>query len=597
MGTRGRIPRLFAAGTSYLLAFLAFWSGARSHLRAGEKQSSDQSELTTQDLQPTFKIQVERNLVVVRVVVRDSKGVAVGNLRKDDFRLFDNGKPQTISQFAIELPSAKIRTTLTSEKSEVDIEVQPETTPAPSTPQRYTGLYFDDVHLRFEDIARTRDAADHYLETAVQPGDRVGIFTSSGQHVLDFTDDHAQLHRALFQLRPRPLIWDTASRCPEITPYQAYLMVHQRDPFALDIANAEAYRCDCEQLPRIPPDCAPQAAARAEGEAVRILSQYETQSEASLRGLDLLVRRMGVLPGQRSVVLISPGFLSATQEFRLDEIVDRASRSEVIINALDAKGLFAPLALGDASERPLVLVQRPDLVAKKAQIQLAGFDRAVDALSTLANDTGGQFFHNNNDFEEGFRKVGALPEVYYILAFSPQNLKMDGSFHSLKVRLVSGAGLTLHARHGYFAPKQRSDAAAQEKEEIQQAVFSQDELSELPVEVHTQFFKVNDRSARLSVLTHLDVRQLRFRKQEGRNLNNLTFVTALFDRDGKLLTGKQKLLKFRLLDGTLDRLSQSGITVKTNFDVVPGNYLVREVVREAEGSQLSGLNRAVEIPF
>lgn len=95
----------------------------------------------------------------------------------------------------------------------------------------------------------------------------------------------------------------------------------------------------------------------------------------------------------------------------------------------------------------------------------------------------------------------------------------------------------------------------------------------------------------------MDVRQLRFRKQEGRNLNDLTFVTVLFDRDGKLVTGKQKLLKLRLFDSSLERLAQSGLTVKSSFDVAPGTYLVREIVRDAEGGQISALNRTVEIPY
>jgi hypothetical protein len=95
----------------------------------------------------------------------------------------------------------------------------------------------------------------------------------------------------------------------------------------------------------------------------------------------------------------------------------------------------------------------------------------------------------------------------------------------------------------------------------------------------------------------VDLHLLHFRKGDGRNRNNLTFVTALFDRDGKYLAGKEKLVEFRLLDGSLERLLESGVTTKTSFEVKPGTYLVRQVVRDAEGGQLAGLNRTVEIPF
>jgi hypothetical protein len=77
----------------------------------------------------------------------------------------------------------------------------------------------------------------------------------------------------------------------------------------------------------------------------------------------------------------------------------------------------------------------------------------------------------------------------------------------------------------------------------------------------------------------------------------LTFVTALFDRDGKYMSSKEKTIEFHLRDESLEKLTQSGITAKTSFDLRPGTYLVRQVVRDAEGGQLSGLNRTVEIPY
>ncbi len=71
------------------------------------------------------------------------------------------------------------------------------------------------------------------------------------------------------------------------------------------------------------------------------------------------------------------------------------------------------------------------------------------------------------------------------------------------------------------------DAAQEARREIEEALFSRDEWRDIPVELHTQFFKSSDVSAKLSVLARIDVRQLRFRKADGRNLDVLTVVSGI----------------------------------------------------------------------
>ena len=315
-----------------------------------------------------------------------------------------------------------------------------------------------------------------------------------------------------------------------------------------------------------------------------------------LRGLEQVIRRTALLPGQRSVIFVSPGFLSFTLESQITEVAERALRSSVVVNALDPRGLYVIVPGGDAST-PSSVVTSAALVGRKFGLVQDEYSLAQDVLYNFASTTGGQFFHNNNDLDAGFRQVGTLSEVYYVLAFSPRNLKFDGRFHQLKVSLVDPAGRTIQARRGYFAPKASEDAATKAKEEIQQAAFSQDEVRELPVDVHTQFFKLNDAEVRLTVFAHLDMNSVRFRQEQDRHLNNLTFVTVLFDLDGKYVTGKEKVLQFRLRDATLAALTRSGITLKTEFDVKPGRYLVRQIVRDSEAGQLTGLNHTVEIPY
>jgi hypothetical protein len=120
-------------------------------------------------------------------------------------------------------------------------------------------------------------------------------------------------------------------------------------------------------------------------------------------------------------------------------------------------------------------------------------------------------------------------------------------------------------------------------------------MHDLPIDLHTQFFKPTDVDAKLSVLVHIDVKHLKFRKEDGRNKNNLTIVSALFDRNGAYINSLAKVLEMRIKDDTLENKLGSGVTVKTSFDVKPGSYLVRLVVRDDEG-QLAAENGAIEIP-
>jgi len=167
----------------------------------------------------------------------------------------------------------------------------------------------------------------------------------------------------------------------------------------------------------------------------------------------------------------------------------------------------------------------------------------------------------------------------------------------LKVALTSKEKFDIQARHGYFAPKTLSDPAESAKLELQEALFSQEEIRDLPVELQTQFFKKDEAQARLAVLAHFDVRSIHFQKVQGRNNDQLTIISGIFDENGNFVTGLSKIVEMKLLDTTYTRLSRSGFTVKTSFDVKPGTYLVRLVVRDAVGAQMAARNGAVVIPY
>ena len=297
----------------------------------------------------TFK--TETNLVLVPVVVRDANGNAVGNLRKEDFQVFDKGKPQVIT----------------------------------SGP----GNIGD-----FADLVYSRDAALKFLDV-LQPADRIAIFTTSNEVKLDFTSDRTRLREALLRIRP---------------------------PFPKP----------------------------AMGSACQVQRDIELQSRAVVMQAGDIVRRMASLPGRRTVVLISSGLVLYdvgacpwTLVPETMQLIGNAVRSRVVFNGLDARGL----ALSSGFSYQMFQAQ-------------------------MTYGTGGRFISDTNDLNGAVRRLAASPKYIYVLGFSPEPLKPDGSFHELKVKLASGAKLDLQARKGYWAPdakelaRRRNAPVAAEKTDV-----------------------------------------------------------------------------------------------------------------------------------
>ena len=553
---------------------------------AGAEQ--DAKEVSSQDTPATFKVRV--NNVLVRVVVRDSHGKVVSNLKKEDFQLYDGKKLQTITAFATETPTTHAIPLSTSPVAgSSSAEADPLAVKAATLPQRFVSMVFDDVHMSMQDAVFVRDSATRFFG-ALAPSDRVAMYTTSGQLTQDFTDDRSLLAKALLGIVARPLTQHNSSDCPDMTYYEADLIANKNDLQALAVATDETLQCAFNGDARM------QAAAQslAQAAAQRAVSEGDNETQYAYRHLEEIVRRMTSLPGQRILVLVSPGFIPSTLQYEASQMVDRATRANLVINTIDARGLYTPDVMGDIANPPNDGVRT---AGYKSMYRVVAQSAQQDVLAELADGTGGTFYHNRNDVDEAMREAGAAPAVSYVLVFSPQNLKFDGRFHTLRVALTAKEKFNIQARHGYFAPRSAADSAEVAKEEIQEALFSQEEVHDIPVDLQTQYFKKDEAEARLAVLTHLDVKGIRFRRASDRNNDQLTIVTGIFDENGQYVTGVQKIIDMKLRDTTYERLSRSGLTVKSSFDVKPGTYLVRLVVRDAEGAQMAARNGAVVIPY
>jgi VWFA-related protein len=547
-------------------------------------------EIGTTETQVTFTSGV--NLVPVKVVVRDKRGRAVGGeLKQSDFILADRGKEQTISRYSLERQD-RTEAQVTAER--VDEAGRPVFQPRPERPavipERFLAYIFDDVHTDISDLIRAREAAVKQMVEVMDPSTRVAVYTTSGQTQLDFTDDQEAVADKIRSIR-RWSADQAETDCPPLNYYWASLVLNGNDPEAFNALVENVIVC----MPGTPADAAQQMARSM---SIAKLAQGQRESRMGLAIVQDVVGRMGAMPGTRSIVYVSSGFILDPQ-LRFDEqhVFAAAIKAKVVVNTLDARGLYSGMpSMGMGAATPLL--QR---FTQRLQKDLAF--ATTNVMGEFANATGGTFVWNSNAYDEGFRRVAGVPEFTHVLAFSPTGLKNDGSFHELKIKLRKRAGLNpddyeIFARSGYTAPSAAASAEETVREEIRDAVFSREEVVEVPVELSLQYFKSAPLEAHLTVVAKVNLDGVRFLKKEDRNTDTLTVVSVVFDRNGNFVRGVQRVLDMRLRDQTLETLlNQGGISVRSQLDLPPGSYLVRLVVRDAEGKAMAMRNGSVEIPF
>ncbi len=607
LSLRIRVGSPLAIAATLLAAFVFFVKSARAQVQTPNATASNL---------PTTRLKVTSNLVVVRIVVRDAQGKPVNGLRKEDFKLFDSGKEQSIAQFEVEAAVEPASSPAAARKPEQAAAVL-----SPALPGRFLALYFDDLYTSDNDMVQVRKAADDYLAANLQPADHVAIFTS-GAMLSDFTSDPKQIHEALSKLRASPRAPAAGHDCPDLTDYQALEMV--RTQGKLDLVNPwntgdawglafdEASQRDClPTLDRNFQSMRPEARLATKnfliGRASTVVGQTEILARSNLAELEQVVKYTAQMPGQRIVIFGSPGFLLENEsQFRLEQLIDQALRLQVVISSLDPRGLPDVARQLDASR---IYVPGSSGTSSGAMHRMDENREVVagDVLAQVAEGTGGEFFHNNNDLKTGFGRLAGSPGAY-ILAFAPKDLKPDGKRHPLKVTLAEKEpGYSIQARRSYFAPGgevgtkagakevEASGATDQGREQIREALLSKTEIAQFPVVLDADISGHEGDTRELSLLSHVDPKSLHLQKETDHNLDTLTFVFGVFDQKGNLVIAQQRHANVDVADGQLPEFLKAGISIDMAFQLKPGSYRIREVVTDSE-QRLTALSRNVDIP-
>jgi len=392
------------------------------------------------------------NVVLVPVLVRDPNGDVIEDLKNDDFQIFDRGKRQPISHFTVQKRLRKSTESPSAQDAAPAGDTQralegTETAPVRVRPERYIIFLFDDLHLLAGDFSRVRSAASRMMAESLQPTDAAAVVSTSADVNSGFTRNRTKLEDAVAKLHLQAL-YAHERDCPDITPYEANLILNLGDSDTLREVTALVKSCLGPTVSR--PDEMARAAAEKE------LERLDQGTHATLTLMRSVVRSMGAAPGQRTLVLISPGFLVSSSRFvraELSRLMDAAAQANVVISSLDARGLYTDML--DVSERgklPSDLDPTGGIMRVKEQNRRDSMTVSGAVMDELASATGGTYFHNSNDLEGGFQSVTKAPECVYLLEFSPEDAQRDGSFHRLSVK-VNRKGAKVRARQGYFAEK------------------------------------------------------------------------------------------------------------------------------------------------
>ena len=411
----------------------------------------------------------------------------------------------------------------------------------------------------------------------------MAVFLISKGQILPFTSDIAKLNDALDHL-------SVATRnaalptCPNLTAYDSYLIANNRDPTLLPIKVAEAMQCGlCQRRDQRNDRTCPQTVLSL---AIRTWEDIKHNSVTSLYSIGSVVDYMASLAGKRVLVMVSSGFLSGALDYEREDIVNRALRGDVVINSLDAKGLYT-----QDTDMPVGGMPARSRIARQSQGTRSQAE-SNDTMAILSASTGGLFFHDNNDLDLGLRELGLLPEYSYSLAFVPAG-SPDGKYHTLKVRLKQSRGYEVQARPGYVAAAVKPAAPPPEERRIDQEMLSAGTLDEVPVTFSTEPATTPGKPG-VHVVLHVDIGHLQLVNGSGVHTGQLTIIAALFDAAGGFVTGKECEIDFNMKDDTYNKLAP-GTTAGLTLNAPPGQYRLRGVVREANQGKFTASSQPVEV--
>ncbi len=502
-----------------------------------------------------IQFEASASLVVINVTVKDKAGKPAADLKKADFRVWEDGKPQSLTVFEFQSLSSEKLPLIAVPK--FDPKAPKVDEPEPERPsfsdRRALALFFDFAGMPPAGQIRAREAAIKFISTQLTAADLVGLYTFSStlKTVVDFTDDRPRLIRAVQAFRSTDLADDPASNA------------NSDDP---DSANAEL------------------AADEAE------FNVFNT--DRRLGALEDLVNQLAKIPEKKAVIYFASGVskTGVENQSQLQATVNAAVKANVSFYPIDTRGLQVTASLDASSAGP----RGSSVFSGKMQTQAR--DRANDqqeTLHTLAADTGGKALLDSNDLTLGMVDAQKAVESYYTLAYYSANTAKDGRYRKIKVELPAQMKVTLDYRPGYYADKVWSKLDGGEREkQLADALALGNPATELPLAVELLYFRQGRGRQMVPLAIKIPGSKIPLAKKGSTELD---FIAQVKDARGHVVQSLRDGIKLKLGDNA-GQLAQKSLLYDAVLALAPGDYSLKALVRENQSGAMGTFEARFRVP-
>ncbi len=515
---------------------------------------------TTAD-QGNFVMKVNAELVLTNVVARDSKtGELVRGLKQSDFTVYENGKQQQISSFdfqsvdmATPLNEATVSglATGTNSGNKAVVVARPEDL----RNHRLIVMFFDLTSMQPEDIDRSVEAAREFLHHKMQPPDLVALVSLGDTLKVDqdFTADKDSLDR-------------------EIGIYNGT----QGQGFA---QGANSNSNQVEDATSYTPD----------------ESEYnDLNTDRELFALRAISKSLEKINEKKSLLYFSGGISrdGIENQASLRAAINAAVRANLAIYSVDTRGLQAVGPLGDASTGSL---RGSGGFNGSALTNNMNQNFATqEVMATLSSDTGGKAFFDSNDFAPAFAQVQRDTSAYYAIGFHSANPARDGKYRKLSIK-INRPGIKLEYRPGYYAPSDFRHSGKEDRErELEDQLASDLPATDMAVYLDALYFRLDENRFYVPVSLIVPGSQIPFVKGGDKDKATLDIVGEVIDEVKRPIGRARETVKLNLDQSQQAR--QKNIQYTTSFNLPPGKYHLKFVVRENQTGRMGSFEADIALP-